>query len=409
MNICSIGRDFVGDNVTNIDFASTRTILEFDAVFIDSAGLANLPPDSRVVNFRKDEFLEFLSFGRTIVFFIGTLRLAEFIPFVKPIDLKALSGQRFEFIGSDYLKLFWQAVQPDMQYLAHFEKDNCPGKPFLFVPSTNRAVGTLIKFDRGNILLLPYLTNAFRDHFANRDCCARFISAFTKLNAHLAPKKSTIEFPAWSTHYGWQRERELRNELISLQKQSADILKKIGQTSAELDVEDKLKVLFTAKGDILLEMVMDVFRSLGTKATGGEPGRDDIIIEFEGKPAVAEVKGKKKSAAEEDAAQLEKWVAGFKAEKGSDPKGILLINAFCETPLAERNEPPFPHQMLKYSSQREHCLITTLQLLGLLLEARAHPEKRVELVNSLFSTVGVYPEFTDWKKFLISSEPAKAK
>jgi len=151
---------------------------------------------------------------------------------------------------------------------------------------------------------------------------------------------------------------------------------------------------------------IDVFQELGVKATHGEPGRDDVIVEFDGMHAVIEVKGKKGSAAESDAAQLEKWVAGFKEEKGADPKGILLVNAYCETPLAERTEPAFPHQMLKYSTQREHCLMTTTQLLGLLLEARAHSERRVDLVNSLFSTVSVYPQFADWRTFLIAPAPA---
>ena len=134
-----------------------------------------------------------------------------------------------------------------------------------------------------------------------------------------------------------------------------------------------------------------------------------MVVEFEGKYAVVEVKGKKGSAAESDAAQLEKWVAGSKEEKGKDAKGILFVNAYSETPLADRTEPVFPQQMLKYSTQREHCLMSTLQLLGLLLEARAHPDRRVDLVSSLFSTVGVYQQFANWRAFLIADTPAPAK
>jgi hypothetical protein len=52
---------------------------------------------------------------------------------------------------------------------------------------------------------------------------------------------------------------------------------------------------------------------------------------------------------------------------------------------------------------------TTTQLLGLLLEARTNPEKRKDLVNGLFSTVGVYQEFSDWQKVLIAPAPAPIK
>jgi hypothetical protein len=66
--------------------------------------------------------------------------------------------------------------------------------------------------------------------------------------------------------------------------------------------------------------------------------------------------------------------------------------------------------MLRYSTLREHCLVTTTQLLGLLLDARAHPRKRVELFKSLFTTVGVYPQYADWRVFLsapTATSPAK--
>jgi len=376
MNIGSIGRDFAHNSVRRIMFESSQTIFEFDSVFVDCRDLFPNGLNPNVINFRKGEFLDFLALGRTIVVFTVPFQLEIIFP-VPSMNLRPISGKRVRFEGPDHLKAFCDAVNPDMQYLTHFEKS--VGQSFLFVPDTSKAVASLIKVQRGYILLLPWMDWNFQYPSAFTESSARFIGAFEKLNEYLAPKKPRMELPAWSTHYGWQQERELRNNLNSFEKQKDDIAKLIEKTSKELDVEDKLKILFTAKGDVLVNAIIEVFRSLGVKADGGDPGRDDISIEFDGKPVVAEVKGKKKSGAEEDAAQLEKWVAGFKAEKGVDPKGILLINAYCETPLAERSEPPFPHQMLKYSTQREHCLITTLQLLGLFLEARAHPEKRPEL------------------------------
>jgi hypothetical protein len=262
----------------------------------------------------------------------------------------------------------------------------------------------LVKRERGNLLFLPWLKYETHSPYRNQQA-ARFMAAFQKLNEHLAPKKPAIELPTWSTHYGWERERELRSKLVSLQAQSDDISKQINSTTLELEVEDKLKVLFTGTGDTLADTVINVFRELGVKADPGEPGRDDVIAEFDGKHAVIEVKGRKSSAAESDAAQLEKWVAGFMEERGQEAKGILLVNAFCETSLTDRTLAAFPNQMLKYSKQREHCLMTTTQLLGLLLEARAHTEKRVDLINSLFSTIGIYQEFADWRTFLTAPVP----
>lgn len=359
MNICSLGRRFY--SVTEIEFNSTRTILDYDALFIDSAGLVEGNGQTRpAVRFRKEEFTEFLALGRTIVVFTAPVPLEVFLP-IQATGMKPIAGSRVDFKGPDHLKIFWKAVQQAMQFMAHFE--TTPGQPFLFVAATSKAVGSLFRQERGNIIFLPWLK---QDGYpANYQAiCQRFVTAFEKLNDHLAPKKPIFEFPAWSAHYGWERERQLRTVLSSLQKQADDISKNIITTTSSLEVEDKLKVLFTGKGEPLVETVISVLVELGAKAVPGEPGRDDIVIEFEGKHAVVEVKGKKSSEAEADAAQLEKWVAGFKEQNGTDPKGILLIDAYCETPLNERIEPAFPNQMLKYSTQREHCLATTTQLLA---------------------------------------------
>lgn len=401
MNYCSIGRPFGHKFVTNIEFHSTETILVFDAAFIDCAAIANYDEQEQIAQIRRNEFSEFLASGRTIVVFSRTINLKIFLP-IEKAKVIPISGHLVDFKGPDYLKTFWNAIKGSMKYFTCFEEPL--GLPFLYVHSTTKVVASLCKYQRGHIIFLPWMDISPLGS-VNEHNNATFVNAFQNLNQHLVPQKSVGEPPAWSAHYGWQYEHQLRDELIDLQKKQEALETAIKKTTNALDSEDKLKILFTAKGDILLDVVIEIFRSIGAKADRGEPGRDDIIIEFEGKSAVAEVKGKKKSAAEEDAAQLEKWVAGFKSEKGNDPKGILLVNAFCDTPLAERNDEAFPHQMLKYSKQREHCLMTTLQLLGLILEVRAHPESRIELVTSIFTTVGVYQQFSDWKKFLISKVP----
>ncbi len=200
--------------------------------------------------------------------------------------------------------------------------------------------------------------------------------------------------------------RDLQAGLVSLQQRAAELSKSVAETSRNLEAEERWKTLFTAKGDVLAETVIEAFRELGAKA---EPGAQAGMILSSNSMAStpwSRSRVRKARPQKQNAAQLEKWVAGFKAERGSDPKGILLVNAHCETPLSERAAPAFPHQMLKYSCQREHCLVTAAQLLGLLLTARAHPEKRIDLVNSLFSTVGIYRDFSDYRALLDSAAAA---
>ena len=54
------------------------------------------------------------------------------------------------------------------------------------------------------------------------------------------------------------------------------------------------------------------------------PDRDDLILQYNDRIAVVEIKGVlRKSAAERHAAQLEKWVSSYFSDKGIRPKGIL--------------------------------------------------------------------------------------
>jgi hypothetical protein len=405
MIIGSIGREIIHEQVKTIDLVSMQTLLDFDALFIFGPEIGPIE-NPRAFSDRRSQILEFLQLGRIVVVFTCVGNIRDLLP-VSDLKMQPSSGRRVEFKGPDYLRTFWATIQNDMQYLAYFEKP--PGQPFLFVAETNKALATLMKIERGYVLFLPWLNLAQCLHSVYEQKCKRFVAAFQKLAEHVSPRKTTISFPPWSIHYGWQSERELRDKLVSTQRQADDLSKTITAKSKQLEAEERLKILFTAKGDDLADAVTEVFQGLGAKAETGEPGRDDIIIEFEGKHAVVEVKGRNGSAAEKDVAQLQKWVSISLADREIDAKGILLVNAFCDTPVVARVEQAFPDQMLKLAKKYEHCLLTTTQLLGLLLEARAHPEKRVELVNSLFSTIGVYQQFSDWWTFLTAPVAATAK
>jgi len=106
--------------------------------------------------------------------------------------------------------------------------------------------------------------------------------------------------------------------------------------------------------------------------------------------AVVEVKGIIGSAAEKHAAQLEKWVSEYYASSGKKPKGILVVNAFRNIPLQNRDETVFPDQMLPYCEHREHCLLTGLQLLGLYLACVDEPSEADDIINNIFETKGVF-------------------
>jgi len=56
--------------------------------------------------------------------------------------------------------------------------------------------------------------------------------------------------------------------------------------------------------------------------------------------------------------------------------------------------------LISYSEKRDHCLITGLQLLGLYLDCKNNPDKKAQVIASIFSTSGVFGYYQDWRGFL---------
>jgi len=273
------------------------------------------------------------------------------------------------------------------------------GNPFLRIKDSEKIIGSFIRHGTGLILLLPSLKH-LGPPAARQAASQAFVTSVEALVQRLEPQKGEMKLPSWSLRFTWQHETQMREKLLDLETLEQQTSRDIADTSEQLRSEERLKLLFTVKGDVLVDAAIEAFRALGAKATRGDPGRDDIILTFDNQSAVVEVKGKKGSAAERDAAQLEKWVAGFKEAKDHDAKGILVINAFCEKPLDQRTDPPFPNQMLKYCEQRGHCLMTSTQLLGMVLTSRGREDKGAECLNKIFSTTGTLEDFVDWQGFL---------
>lgn len=377
-----------------VELTSTRTLLDFSGVLIDPQGLQNI--DKPHFLRRKDDLAEFLARGGSVVWFVR----AGWSPRVLlPIEATAepYSGTKVDIIGSAPFQDFWTTAQTLMQYEATIR--GSAGTPALVVSKTDKVVASWQRTGKGLIILLP--APKHHGNPQHREAIkASIMVAVRPLVEALQPGDLTIELPSWAAMYHWPTELELARQKAELEAMAAETTKKIDTVTTHLDAEQRLKILLTGKGDPLVEVVSNAFQILGVNVERGEPGRDDLILSWDGQFAVVEVKGKKGSAAEKDAAQLEKWVAGFKEVHEADAKGILVVNAFCEKSLRDRVDPAFPEQMLKYCKQREHCLMTSTQLLCMALSCRADDAKKASYLKSIFETVGVFGEFANYNTFL---------
>ncbi|WP_277506364.1 MULTISPECIES: hypothetical protein [unclassified Paenibacillus] len=316
------------------------------------------------------------------------------------VEFEHAEGFNLEFKGDELFKSFVEINKDYMKYYANIRLPE--GRPFLYIKDTDAVVGTYTNYSNGKIVFIPNIIDSYgrmRDHDKSY-AESIFIDSIYRINSDLNKDIEVEELPEWSRNYFLPNEREEYARLSEIQKQIDLLNTQIDEQVKTIKALEKYKVLFTGTGKPLEQIVKELLIELGFEVTEGLPGRDDLILKYNDKVAVVEVKGVGKSAAEKHAAQLEKWVSGYIEKFGIRPKGILIVNSFCKLPLLERTEDTFPNQMLVYSERREHALINTLQLLGAYIDVQKNPDIREQVIEEIFNTIGKLVSYTDWLGFI---------
>lgn len=439
MKIIALSATFKHPAVTSVNFRSEDSVLDYDIVIWDPnnlideyrsddkyRGWPSLDSDDSAAILRdrerrKSEMLEMLKLGRTIVIFtpkpslfyvdtgkrtysgtgknrqttvhVSDVSLLSFFP-VDPQTVDA-NGKSIGFVGGEKFSHYWDTNKEHMIYKAYFQ--NPIGNPIFVISNTDKPVGIHIQIENGHLLFLP-------DFYATQKSYSRISKALVESIISLVDelKKDTGDFslPSWAQSYDLPFEGEQKEELRLLEENLNNLLLDIKSKKEQIIRLEEFKLLFTGTGRALETQVRRVFLEMGLDVSEGAPGRDDLIIRYKDKVVVIEIKGVSKSAAEKHAAQLEKWVSEYYTKHNIKPKGILIVNSFKDLPLLDRNEVAFPDQMTKYSINREHCLITGIQLLGLYLESKRHPETLESLIDAILSCDGVFSLFQNWSEFL---------
>jgi hypothetical protein len=403
MIIGEFGRNFM--HTVKLDYLSNRSLIDFDFLILDTDAM-KIDHNNRAIHYyekRKTEIEEFMNLKRVplIILSPNTSSLSfqnsngqlidHHISSLLPIpNFKTENefGQKFLITSKNSLSSFFDKYQDLFAYKVIFTEHN--GTITTEVPMTKKV----LSFYNDKSVFLPHINKSLKDKEQE------FLTDLYNGSKAIIEKNKT-KLPEWSNSFYLPKEQEIRNDISKTKQKILDLQQELeGKEKTIIWFEDK-KILFTGSGDELENEIEVLLEELGFKIIEADRNRDDLIVQFADHIAVIEIKGVNSSAAEKHAAQLEKWVAGYLEKNGVKPKGILIVNSFKDKKLDERNETSFPDQMLNdYCIPRKHCLITSLQLLGLYYEAINHPDKKGQLIKSLFDTIGVYQGFKNWNEFI---------
>jgi hypothetical protein len=442
LNIASVGCEWLQDDrIDDIEFQSSATLLGRDVVLLDIVGKdltlaseeyrgapslnssdsARLEADSAR---RKTELSMLLDRGSTLVVFVpaphhwfvdtgertysGTGRsrtttnivaprqLAALFPF--PLQTEKAESNALELVGGDPFAAFWRRIEGRMSCGAFMKSPL--GTTTLRIRNTDCAVASIANVRAGAVIALPRdLEEELEDSV--------FVDALIELVRAVRNDGGDFSQPEWATSFIIGAEGALSTGVDEAQRRVEDALLQADAARGSLQLLQRRKLLITGSGKALEAVVHDALEALGFVVAEGAPGRTDRIATHpQFGPAVIEVKGKSKSAAEKDSAQLEKWVAAYLEEHDAKAKPILVVNAWRELRLDERSEPAFPDQMLRYAQAREHCLVTGAQLLCAWLEVEQAPERAADVVADLLAASGRWPRYEDWRSWITVAAPA---
>ncbi|WP_158712960.1 hypothetical protein OG337_20670 [[Kitasatospora] papulosa] len=398
---------------------------------------------------RRKEFKEFLEMGRILAIFVapaqkfwfdtgkrdksGTGRNQKVTTLLDNMDIaeKAIPAP-FKVAAGQGTRI--TARQPGYRSLISGSADRWwyraileefPGESIAVVSGTDKCIGSIYQNDKGGILAMlpdfqsPDLLDYEEDAEAAdgdettdpEEGLERIIEAGTEVGAvenitdqasldliawvESLRTKGREPQPAWLHRYQFAEDAETAARIGELEEEQTKISKEIEKLKERNEISDHWKRLLYATGDELEAQVMAAFRVLGFDAKRGPEGRADIMLQLDTRCAVVEVKGLNGSAAEKNAAQLEKWISEEMLSGAGKVKGILVINAHRLTPPDARSNPSFPNQMVKFSTPREHCLVTTVQLLAMVRTVIEKQADASSIAEELLNTTGTVSGWSD--------------
>lgn len=336
--------------------------------------------------------------NRAVTNIVNIFNMLSFLP----VDIKTVkaTGQNIKYVGDERFNIIKEEILHDLRYYSYISEGE--GKSLLQIANTTKSVGMLIEYLNGKIILLPEFAdeNLYDSDKEWELAIGKCINTLVTLDADLKQSPAGFKLPEWTKNFLIPTEKEELKKLNIYEKQLEEIKNMISCQEIVIKELQRLKLAFSSTGENLEKICKEIFLKLGFTDLPSENNRSDLVLKYGSMDIVVEIKGLNKSAGEKNAAQLEKWVSEHIEKYDKQPKAILLVNAFRNIKLDERDEDVFPKQMLKYAINREQCLLSTTQFLCLYLDCMKSPKKKEDIIKRLLNTVGVYNEYMNFKDFI---------
>ncbi|MDA1001402.1 MAG: hypothetical protein O2807_12920 [bacterium] len=436
--ILQIGENLHLPNVDVDDFYTDKHFMDYDIVIVDPWGamkgeghdypvsgdklkIKDQSANYLIEGLKKfsQKFLNFINRGKTAIVFVrklpiltysyqdrtaiatASIDLNKFMPWGKD-GLIAVHGTNIGYQNIEPYKSFFIANHERWEYKAIIKEPFGRSIAHVYGVEEDVLATEISTKGDGYCLMLPYVQFNLSDGDSSgvKEVRTNFVSSLVNLTNNLQVSAAIPDLPDWTRDYRLPGEAAEMKAIGEAGRQVLEIQEQIKAQTKMLEALRKHKYLFSSCDTPLEKAVDRALSELGFKVEPGPKNRVDRIAEYNGQLLAVEIQGVKNGAKEDHARSLNTWVAEVEELKKNDAKGLLVVNAFRETPLGKRNGNLWPGETLSVCSRHMLCAMTGLQLLGLCVEAKKNPQRKGELIQKIFDTSGEFPDFKDWREFL---------
>jgi len=183
--------------------------------------------------------------------------------------------------------------------------------------------------------------------------------------AKMVEKMVSTNVPDWCKRYFSDELKGLNKELEELNEQIRKTESRIKEIEGQTALTKGLRnTLLTSEGDDLIEACKQVLGLCGWKVTQSDEDKNEILLEHDDdRVAIARIIWTKTSAERSHLGQLSISQTRYWCEKGTEPKGVLIVGKLSEGEPKDPSESA-EEELTDYAGKKNVCLMSTLQLLA---------------------------------------------
>lgn len=211
-----------------------------------------------------------------------------------------------------------------------------------------------------------------------------------KLDDAMTQRAGATDVPDWTKRYFSDEIAKLNTELDELNEQVKLAQQKIRDVETRVALTKGVRnTLLTTTGDELVEACGKVLGLVGWKVTIAADDKHELRLEVDDKHVcIARVIWTTTQAERSHLGQLSISQTRYWCEKGTEPKGILIVSKISDQPPTGGGSSVEEMELAEYAAKKNVCLMTTMQLLSLYKEVALDDAKPDALRTAIVQANG---------------------